>query len=112
VAVQICNKDLERRIRGALLNIDVAIAHLKSVAFALASANNPSLSSSVESAITWLVDAKNELQPLLDDVHKNVLVSIDTSVAIEVARKTRITVEDAVETLISKCIENYLSDRG
>jgi hypothetical protein len=93
--------DLERRIKGALLSIDIAITHLKSITFAN---NDPS----IESAIAWLVDAKNELQPLLDDISKNIIVSVEKETATRVAKRARVAVEDAVEALITMCINEHI----
>jgi hypothetical protein len=95
--------DLEERVRSVLLNIDVAIAHLKSIAFAN---NDPSIAS----AIAWLNDAKSELQTLLDYAIKNTVVFIDSATVSEITKKTRVRAKDAVEVLIRKCIDEHVSE--
>ncbi len=95
--------DLDRRVRRALLFIDVAVSRLKS-----ASAGDPG----VEVALSWLRDARSELQSLLDGTLRDVVVLIDAGVAAEVGRRAGVRAEDAVEALIYRCIEEYLSGRG
>jgi hypothetical protein len=96
-------ENLDRRIGKAVTFIDVAIAHLKSYLFAKP---DPS----IESAITWLEDAKSELQYVLDDTAKNVVIFVDLEVAKNIARKAR--VENAIEVLVDKCIDEYMSSEN
>jgi hypothetical protein len=95
--------DLDRRVRRALTFIDTAVAHLRSFAFA-----NPD--PSIESALQWLEDAKNELQSILDGAVKNTVILIDNNVALRVTRKAG--VKNAIEILVGKCINEYLSSEN
>jgi squalene cyclase len=94
---------LDRKVGRALVFIDAAIAHLRSFAF---SNSDPR----IESAIAWLEDAKSELQHILDDAVKNVIVFIDLETAKNVTRKAR--AKNAVEVLVDKCINEYISGDG
>jgi hypothetical protein len=107
MAKAVVNDTLDRRIKKALLFIDTAVAHLKSVAL-----NNPSSSVGIEAALAWLDDAKKELNTILDEALKNTIVFIDVNDATKIARRARTTVKDAVEVLVRKCIDEYMSERG
>jgi hypothetical protein len=96
--------ELEKRVGRALMFIDIAVAHLKSAAF-----NSPA-SVNVEMAMRWLEDARSELQIALDGLAKNIVVYIDKTVALKVARKARVAAEDAAETLVAKCVDDYLQE--
>ncbi len=96
------NRDLDRRIKTALTHIDVAIAHLKSATFGTSNPN----AVNVEMAIGWLVDAKRELQSILDDTINNTVVFINSSTIRVLARRARIKSDELVEALVDKCIND------
>ena len=103
--VNVVNEEFERRVKGAITFIDVAIAHLKS-------ALTSGATSSIESALAWLLDARSELQPILDVVAKNVVILVDFATVTELAKKARVRREEAIEALVGKCIEEYVSGHG
>jgi len=102
--VNVVNEEFERRVKGAITFIDVAIAHLKS---ALTSG-----ATNVESALAWLLDARSELQAVLDVATRNVVVLVDSATVARLARKARVRQKEAVEVLVAKCIEEYMSGHG
>ncbi len=95
-------ENLDVRIRKTMTFIDTAIAHLKSYFFA-----HPD--PSIESAMTWLLDAKNELQSLLDDTLRSVVILIDANAATAIAKRARVRTKDAIEVLVGKCVDEYLT---
>jgi hypothetical protein len=97
--------EFEGRVKRAATFIVVAIAHLKS-----ALAGNAT--DSVEMALAWLLDAKSELQPILDVMARNAVILVDSATVTELAKKARVRREEAIEALVGKCIEEHVSGHG